>query len=48
MKKITKRDVIVFILGFMTFFLIETIFNWQNAKDSFKRGYDAARSEVDK
>jgi len=48
MKRITKRDVIVFILGFMTLFLIETILDWDNAKEAFKKGFNATQSEIEK
>ena len=39
--KITKRDVSFFILGFFTFFLIETIMDWEGAKESFEKGSKA-------
>ncbi len=52
MKRITKRDVIVFILGFLTFWLINIITDWQGFKDSFKKGfnegYNSVRIEIDK
>jgi hypothetical protein len=43
--KITKRDVKFFILGFLTFFLIEVVFNWEAHKKSFWEGVEAARKE---
>lgn len=37
--KITQRDVSFFILGFFTFFLIETIMDWEGTKESFEKGF---------
>lgn len=42
--KITKRDVLFFILGFMALFLIEVVFDWDNHVKSFKEGMAAAKS----
>lgn len=42
--KITKRDIKFFFLGILIFFLIESIYDWKNTVDSFKRGWhDGAR-----
>jgi len=38
--KITKRDVKIFILGFVTFFLVESIYNWDSSKKAFDRGWN--------
>jgi len=48
MKKITKRDVLVFILGFLTFFLIDVITDWQGAKKAFNKGWNDANVETKK
>lgn len=42
--KITKRDVLFFIIGFLTFFIVELIFNWEANKESFREGFKGARS----
>ena len=46
MKRVTKRDIIVFILGFLTFLLIDIITDWQGAKSSFKKGWNDAKVET--
>lgn len=38
--KITKRDVRVFVLGMVAFLAIESIYNWEESKDAFMRGYN--------
>ena len=38
--RITKRDVLFFFIGFLTFFILETIFDWEGSKKSFKEGFD--------
>lgn len=48
MKRITKRDVIVFILGFLSYLLIDIITNYQRYEDAFKEGYNSVRTEIDK
>lgn len=40
--KITGRDLRFFFLGLLTFFIIETIMDWEGAKESYKEGYDKA------
>jgi hypothetical protein len=37
--KITGRDVKFFLLGVLTIFVLETIMDWDGAKESFKKGY---------
>lgn len=37
--KITKRDVLIFILGFITFFLIDTIFNNSTISSDMRNGF---------
>lgn len=39
MKKITKREIIVFLLGIFTLFLIEIIYDWDGTKNAFQKGY---------
>jgi len=38
--KIKARDVKFFLLGIFTLFVIDTIMNWDEAKESFMRGYN--------
>jgi len=37
--KITKRDIKVFLLGMLTFLLLETVFYWDEAVADFKEGF---------
>lgn len=37
--KITKRDVFIFILGILTMFILESIYDWESTKKSFNEGY---------
>jgi hypothetical protein len=39
MKKITKRDVYIFLLGMLTLFIIDAIVDWDDSVKSFKKGY---------
>ena len=41
MKKITKRDIIVFIIGLFTMLIIYTVCNWDDSVNSFKAGFKA-------
>lgn len=43
MKRITKRDIIAFILGFLTLFLIDIITDWQGSKNAFMKGWNEAK-----
>jgi len=45
MKKITKRDVLVFILGFITFFIIDIITDWQSAKKALIKGSNSIETK---
>jgi len=45
MKKITKRDLYIFLLGMLTFFIINTILDWDDSVKSFKKGYYDALDE---
>ena len=40
--KISKRDIKFFILGFLTLFIIELIWSWDDNVEDFKRGWRAA------
>ena len=44
MKKITKRDLIFFFLGLLTFFVIESIYDWEGSKRDFLKGYNDVRN----
>jgi len=44
MKKITKREVAIFLLGMFTFFIIESICDWNNTVKSFKEGFNIGSS----
>ena len=48
MMNISKRDVKVFLLGMLTFFLIESILNWKETKDSFLRGWNGGTNDAKK
>jgi hypothetical protein len=43
--QITKRDVKIFLLGMFTMFLIILIYEWDDAVESFKEGYESVRNE---
>lgn len=43
MKKITKREIIAFILGFLAFFLLDTALNWEEAKEAMRKGFEDGR-----
>jgi len=38
--KIAKRDVVFFILGIITFFVVGTITDWDGSKKAFKEGFN--------
>jgi len=38
--KISSRDVKIFILGFVSFFLVESICDWESSVKQFKRGWN--------
>jgi hypothetical protein len=38
--KITKRDIRVFVLGMLAFFAFESIYNWEETKSEFLRGWN--------
>jgi hypothetical protein len=43
--KITKRDVLFFILGFLVMVVIDTVHNWSTYKQAFIEGMEDARVE---
>ncbi|SDC90935.1 hypothetical protein SAMN04488104_100927 [Algoriphagus faecimaris] len=43
MKKITKREIIAFILGLFTFIVLDTALNWEEAKEAMRKGYEDGR-----
>ncbi len=50
MKKfnITKREVIFFILGLITMLIVESIYNWNDSKKAFMKGWNGYETEVKK
>ncbi|MDR6846622.1 hypothetical protein [Flavobacterium sp. A45] len=40
---ITKRDLKMIGLGFLTFFIIEGVYNWKYCLKSFKDGWNSVR-----
>jgi hypothetical protein len=40
---ITKRDLKMIGLGFLTFFIIEAVYNWKDCLKSVKEGYNSVR-----
>jgi len=43
--KITKRDIVFFVFGFLSFIIIEVISDWETHKKSFIAGQEDAKSE---
>lgn len=41
MKKITKREVLFFILGLIAMLLIETVYDWNGSVKAFKSGWNS-------
>jgi hypothetical protein len=48
MKKITKREVVAFVLGIVAMFLIESIVSWDDTVKSFNKGWDDAHEKANK
>lgn len=44
--KITKRDIGFFILGIISFFVIDIIWNWDEAVKAFNEGAEKSRREI--
>lgn len=45
--KITRRDIKFFLLGILTMFILETVFDWEGSKKSFMDGYNSATQKKD-
>jgi 1,4-dihydroxy-2-naphthoate octaprenyltransferase len=46
MKKITKRDLLFFVLGLLAMLMFELLYNWTDHVKDFKDGYnDATKTE---
>ncbi|MFP4025275.1 MAG: hypothetical protein ACLFVR_12190 [Thiohalospira sp.] len=43
MKKITKREIVAFILGILFIFLLDVLFNWNAHVKAFKEGIKNAQ-----
>ena len=41
MKKITKRDIVFFVLGLLTMVLIGMLFDYEGSVQAFKDGYNS-------
>ena len=39
--KISKRDIKFFLLGIFTFFIIETVWNWDESVEALKNGFNS-------
>ena len=46
--KISSRDVKIFILGFVSFFLLQSIYNWESSIKEFKRVWNESAGEKSK
>jgi hypothetical protein len=44
MKRITKREVTIFLLGMFTFFILESVWNWNTTVKDFKDGFNMGSS----
>lgn len=42
--RIKKRDVLFFFIGVFTVIIIDTILNWEESKEAFNAGIEAAMS----
>lgn len=42
MKNLTKRDILFFIAGMFLMLVIETIYDWDSAKEGFMKGFNDA------
>ncbi len=40
MKKITKRDIVFFVLGLLAMLLIDILVDWEGSVQAFKDGYN--------
>ncbi|WP_286941753.1 MULTISPECIES: hypothetical protein [unclassified Algoriphagus] len=46
MRKITKREIIAFVLGLFTFLIIDTALNWEEAKAAIRKGYERGYNDM--
>ena len=46
--KITKREIVFFIFGLLTFLIVETIYNWSDSKKALMNGWNSYKTEVKK
>ena len=46
--KISGRDIKIFMLGFFSFFIVESIYNWESSVKAFKRGFNQWSAEKSK
>lgn len=46
--KISGRDIKIFVLGFISFFIVESIYNWESSIKEFKRGWNQWSTEKSK
>lgn len=44
--KITKRDILFFIIGVLTMFVFESVYDWQGTKAAIKKGWNDGYSSV--
>jgi hypothetical protein len=42
--KITKREILFFLLGFSTLFVIEVTSDWEGHKAALRKGWEQAKS----
>ena len=47
LKRITKREIVFFVLGLLTFFVVETLWNIDGSIKAFKEGYNEAHQEAE-
>lgn len=47
MKKVTKHDVKLFLLGMLSFFILESLINWKETKTDFIEGYKLGRKATE-
>jgi hypothetical protein len=44
--KITKRDIIFFVVGLFTMLMIESIYDWEGTKQAAKEGWETGMSRA--
>ena len=45
--KITRRDIKFFLLGILTMFVIETLYDWEGTINAFMEGFNDAKSSIE-